>query len=75
MGQEKYRGLVNNGKKHFNGVVKLHPDTLEIPLSWKKPKTIFVNSMSDLFHKEVPLPFLKDVFDIMNQAHCTISKY
>lgn len=42
---------------------------LELPLSWKKPQTIFVNSMSDLFHKNVPLEFIQKVFDVMNRAH------
>jgi protein gp37 len=65
MGQEKYTGLVNEGKSHFNGVVKCHEDALKIPLKWKKPCTIFVNSMSDLFHKEVPFEFIDKVFAIM----------
>ena len=47
----------------------LHPDSLEIPLRWKKPQMIFVNSMSDLFHKDVPLKFIQQVFEVMNKAH------
>jgi len=43
----------------------LHPESLEIPLGWKKPRVIFVNSMSDLFHKNVPLSFIKHVFAVM----------
>jgi protein gp37 len=43
----------------------LHPESLQIPVSWKKPKVIFVNSMSDLFHKNVPLAFIKQVFAVM----------
>lgn len=69
MGQEKYAGLINPYKKHFNGVIKLHPETLEQPLGWKKPRTIFVNSMSDLFHKDVPVDFIRKVFQIMARAH------
>ncbi len=46
----------------------LHPQTLEIPLSWKKPRTVFVNSMSDLFHKNVPLDFIAQVFDVIIRA-------
>ncbi len=46
----------------------LHPQALEIPLKWKKPKLIFVNSMSDLFHKEVPVSFVQQVFAVMNQC-------
>ena len=59
-GMEKYR----------NGfAVTLHPDTLEIPLRWRKPRSIFVNSMSDLFHAEVPEAFIEQVFDVMTRAH------
>ena len=48
--------------------VALHPETLEQPLKWKKPQLIFVNSMSDLFHKSVPTKFIHQVFDVMNRA-------
>ena len=41
---------------------------LELPLRWKKPQTIFVNSMSDLFHKDVPLEYIQRVFDVMRRA-------
>ena len=68
MGQSKYTGLINPNKKHFNGVVKSHPAGLGQPLNWKKPQVIFVNSMSDLFHKDVPLDFIQEVFDIMRRA-------
>lgn len=55
--------------KYSNGfVVTLHPDTLEIPLRWRKPRSIFVNSMSDLFHVDVPESFIRDVFDVMERA-------
>lgn len=60
MGQQNYR----NGFK-----LTLQPDMLELPLKWKKPQTIFVNSMSDLFHMEVPLEYIQRVFDVMNRAH------
>lgn len=46
----------------------LHERLLEAPLQWKRPRTIFVNSMSDLFHKEVPLEFIRRVFDTMERA-------
>lgn len=69
MGQyAKYGGLtVLNGKgeRHFNGVVRTHEDALDIPLRRKKPTTYFVNSMSDLFHKEVPFEFIDKVFAVM----------
>ncbi|MCP4705140.1 MAG: phage Gp37/Gp68 family protein [candidate division Zixibacteria bacterium] len=48
--------------------VALHPDSLELPLKWKKPQMIFVNSMSDLFHKKVPLSFIKKIFATMTKA-------
>ena len=57
-------------KKYANGFkVTLHEDALEIPLRWKQPRIIFVNSMSDLFHEEVPLEFIRKVFAVMRQAH------
>lgn len=52
--------------------VTMHEDALQLPLKWKKPQTIFVNSMSDLFHDRVPEQFIFRVFDIMKLAdwHC-----
>jgi len=47
----------------------MHEHMLDVPLKWKKPQTIFVNSMSDLFHKDVPLEFIQRVFDVMQRAH------
>lgn len=47
----------------------LQPHMLELPLGWKKPQTIFVNSMSDLFHNDVPMEFIQRVFDVMRRAH------
>lgn len=46
----------------------LQPHMLELPLHWKKPQTIFVNSMSDLFHEKVPLEYIQRVFDVMRRA-------
>lgn len=60
MGQENYR----NG---FELTLQSH--MLERPLEWKKPQTIFVNSMSDLLHEEVPLSYVQRVFDVMRRAH------
>lgn len=48
--------------------VALHEHMLDLPLRWKKPQAIFVNSMSDLFHEDVPTPFILDVFAIMRKA-------
>jgi protein gp37 len=47
----------------------LHQHAVELPLTWRKPQVIFVNSMSDLFHKEVPTAFIQRVFDVMAQAN------
>lgn len=47
----------------------LQTQALELPLRWKKPQVIFVNSMSDLFHRDVPDDFIFRVFEVMNQAH------
>lgn len=60
MGVEKYR----NGFQ-----LTLHAEVLEEPLTWAKPQMIFVNSMSDLFHKDVPLDFILRIFDVMRRAH------
>ncbi|HAS72608.1 MAG TPA: hypothetical protein DCS67_00515 [Clostridiales bacterium UBA8960] len=60
MGQPNYA----NGFK-----LTLHESALEKPLEWKKPQIIFVNSMSDLFHKDVPVEFLLRTFDVMRRAN------
>jgi protein gp37 len=60
MGQANYR----NGFE-----VTLQPQMLELPLKWKSPQRIFVNSMSDLFHADVPVSYIRDVFEIMRRAH------
>lgn len=59
MGAENYRNAFK---------LTLHPHMLAKPLEWKKPSTIFVNSMSDLFHKNVPSNYIHAVFEIMNAA-------
>src|SRR5664279_1785841 len=48
--------------------VTLHPDQLSLPLGWRKPKRVFVNSMSDLFHEAIPESFIRQVFEVMGQA-------
>jgi protein gp37 len=56
-------------KKYSNGFdITLHPDSLNLPFSWKKPQVVFVNSMSDLFHEKVPLDYIQKVFAVMNQT-------
>jgi len=59
MGQVNYR----NG---FH--VTVHESALELPLKWRTPQSIFVNSMSDLFHEDIPDEFIKRVFDVMRRA-------
>ena len=56
-------------RRYANGfAVTLHQDILELPLVWKKPRLVFVNSMSDLFHEKVPVSFIRDAFDVMRKA-------
>ncbi len=59
MGQERYR----DGFR-----VTLQPDVVEAPLRWRKPRVIFVNSMSDLFHQSVPPDFITQCFDVMKRC-------
>lgn len=55
--------------KYENGFqLTIHEDSLETPLTWKKPQMIFVNSMSDLFHRDVPLEFIQRVIDVIRRA-------
>ncbi|TNV71693.1 hypothetical protein FGO68_gene9127 [Halteria grandinella] len=57
MGLKKYKD---------NFEVRIHEDALDTPYTWKNSKVVFVNSMSDLFHKDIPLEFIKKVFKVMN---------
>lgn len=57
MGMEKYKDVFK---------LRIHPNELETPYKWKKPRIVFVNSMSDMFHKDVPLEFIQKVFKVMN---------
>lgn len=68
MGQPKYQ---NDGDPRTSGPgfgLTLHPDTLDMPRRWRKPRVIFVNSMSDLFHAKVPLSFVRDVFTVIRET-------
>jgi protein gp37 len=60
-----YEGLIHPTTRGWNGTVKLVPDVLDQPLRWKKPRRIFVNSMSDLFHESVPDNYIAAVFGMM----------
>lgn len=65
---ERFRGTPGHPfERGFD--LTLRPERLEQPLRWRAPRMIFVNSMSDLFHKEVPSDFIASVFDTMEQAH------
>lgn len=64
---ERWRGIPGHPFEHGFDLT-LRPDRLDQPLRWKRSRMIFVNSMSDLFHKGVPLPFVDSVFDTMEQA-------
>ena len=57
-------------RNYANGFdLALHESSLHLPLGWKKPQRIFVNSMSDLFHADVPIDFIKRVFEVIRRAH------
>jgi protein gp37 len=66
----EYQGLAvkRGGRPVFTGEVRLHPDRLDQPLRWKRPRHVFVNSMSDLFHESVPFDFIDQVFAVMALA-------
>lgn len=68
IGQEKYQ---TDGDPRTSGPgfgLASHPDALDIPRRWRSPRTIFVNSMSDLFHEAVPESFIREVFDVMEST-------
>jgi protein gp37 len=65
MGQPRYQC---DGDPRTSGPgfgLTLHPESLELPFTWRRPRLVFVNSMSDLFHARVPLSFIRDVFAVM----------
>jgi protein gp37 len=65
---ERFRGVLGHPfEKGFD--LTLRPQRLRQPLSWRDPRRVFVNSMSDLFHKEVPKSFIDSVFDTMEEAN------
>lgn len=68
MGQAKYQ---RDGDPRTSGPgfgLTIHPDTLDVPRSWQSPRTIFVNSMSDLFHQDVPEGYIRDVFQVIAET-------
>ena len=65
---ERFRGVQGNAfEQGFD--LRLVPEKIDEPLRWKKSRRVFVNSMSDLFHEDVPLEFIQRVFRMMNQAN------
>jgi protein gp37 len=67
MGMTKYNGLTrkSGGRSKWTGKIRLDRPALGIPSAWKKPRRIFVNSMSDLFHEAVPADFVAEVWSVM----------
>lgn len=68
MGSRKYQ---RDGDPRTSGPgfgINLHPDALELPKSWRAPRVVFVDSMSDLFHPDVPVGFLREVFAVMRET-------
>jgi protein gp37 len=64
---ERFRGVA--GHPYEQGFdLRLWPERLELPLRWRKPKLVFVNSMSDLFHEQIPVDYVQAVFDVMRRA-------
>lgn len=70
MGMEKYAGLTrrSGGRAVWTGKVNLDEGALQAPLSWRRPRMVFVNSMSDLFHPKVPAAFIGRVWETMEKA-------
>ncbi|WP_437284331.1 DUF5131 family protein [Sorangium sp. So ce406] len=66
-----YEGLTTLTRKgpRWTGKLKLVHEAVEEPLSWRRPRLVFVNSMSDLFHEDVPMDFISSVFETMKLAH------
>jgi protein gp37 len=67
MGQEKYKGLTrrSGGRAVWTGKVRLDERSLVVPASWSKPRKVFVNSMSDMFHEAVPVEFIRRLWEVM----------
>ncbi len=68
MGLEKYQNDGNHLTSGPGFQITTHKNALDLPTSWKQPRLVFVNSMSDLFHAKVPIGFIRDVFDVMRET-------
>lgn len=65
---ERFRGVPSHPyERGFD--LQLRPERLDQPLAWQQPHTIFVNSMSDLFHEDIPLSYIRDIFHVMKKAY------
>lgn len=70
MGVNKYKGLTRKtgGRAKWTGRIRCDQNALSVPLAWKRPRKVFVNSMSDLFHPDVPISFIQKVWKVMESA-------
>ncbi|HLX13813.1 MAG TPA: DUF5131 family protein [Bradyrhizobium sp.] len=70
MGTAKYRGLTrrSGGRAVWTGKIRLDNASLDMPKTWSKPRKVFVNSMSDLFHDDVPIEFIARVWNVMKET-------
>ena len=70
MGHDKYEGLTKQSKRGavWTDKVRCHEESIDIPLAWKRPRRIFVNSMSDLFHPDVPSDFVRRIWSVMERT-------
>ena len=70
MGVDKYAGLTRKSGRRvvWTGKVRLDEKSLAVPKSWSKPRKVFVNSMSDLFHDDVPVEFIQKVWNVMRDT-------
>src|SRR5688572_9246098 len=70
MGVEKYTGLTrkSGGRAKWTGNIRLDEEALRVPETWSRPRFVFVNSMSDLFHPQVPLAFVRRIWQVMKKT-------
>jgi len=70
MGVDKYGGLTrkSGGRAKWTGTIRLDEPSLRVPAKWRKPRRVFVNSMSDLFHEDVPADFIRRVWRVMSET-------
>jgi protein gp37 len=70
MGHPKYQGLTRKSGRRsvWTGRIRCDENSLDAPRAWRKPRRVFVNSMSDLFHEYVPVPFIRKVWHVMQET-------